>query len=190
MEQPEIETFCPSSREEWRQWLVKNHISSQSVWLVLYKVKSKMPTVSWIDAVEEALCFGWVDSRRKPLDQDRFIQFYCKRKAKSTWSRINKEKVVLLIDQGLMQPAGLASIETAKQNGSWNILDDVESHKIPEDLEKAFLANKGLEEFYLSQSKSLRKAMLHRLAFAKQPQTRLKRINEIVELAAQKLKPK
>lgn len=190
MHKHEVETFCPANRMEWRQWLVANHISSQSVWLVLHKMKSNIPTISWSEAVDEALCFGWVDSKRKSIDTEKFIQFFCKRKPSSTWSKINKEKVINLMDQGLMVSAGLACIETAKQNGSWNILDDVEAYKIPEDLEMAFQSYEGAAAFFSGLSKSVRKAILQWLVLAKQPQTRLKRITEISESASKRMKPK
>lgn len=190
MQQQEIENFCPANRTAWREWLIKNHGSTQSVWLVIYKKKSGKQTITWSEAVDEALCFGWVDSRRKPVDSEQFIQFFCKRKPNSTWSRINKEKVLTLIHLGKMLPAGLVSIETAKSNGAWNSLDDVEAYKVPEDLSRELLSHAGAEAFFLSLSKSVRKAILQWLVQAKQPHTRQKRITEIAELAAQKRKPK
>ncbi|MCD6066899.1 MAG: hypothetical protein K0S33_1725 [Bacteroidetes bacterium] len=149
-----------------------------------------MPSISWSEAVDEALCFGWIDSTRKSLDDEKFMQFFSKRKAVSTWSKVNKEKVRQLIEQGLMTEAGLASIETAKQNGSWNILDGVEELTIPKDLEKEFKIHKGSKPFFLSLSKSVRKMILQWIVLAKRPETRQKRISEVAELAAQNLKPK
>ncbi|MEJ7677953.1 MAG: hypothetical protein WKG06_08845 [Segetibacter sp.] len=118
MNSADIETFCPASRQEWRLWLKENHSSKQSVWLVLYKKESNKPTISWSEAVDEALCFGWIDSKRKPVNEDKFIQFFSKRKLNGTWSKVNKEKIKQLIDEGLMTKVGFDSIETAKQNGS------------------------------------------------------------------------
>jgi uncharacterized protein YdeI (YjbR/CyaY-like superfamily) len=185
-----IETFCPTSRKDWRQWLKENHNSKQSIWLVYYKKKSDIPTVSYSDAVDEALCFGWIDSTKKSLDHETFMQFFCKRKPKSVWSKINKGKVQRLIDSGLMTKAGLDSIETAKQNGSWTILDDVEELKIPKDLAKGFKTQPGSKDYFLNLSKSVRKSILQWLVLAKRPETRQKRIDVIAELAAQHLKPK
>jgi uncharacterized protein YdeI (YjbR/CyaY-like superfamily) len=185
-----IETFYPTSQREWRLWLQNNHIVKQSVWLICYKKGTKKPTIAWSEAVDEALCFGWIDSVRKTLDEEKFIQLFSKRKTKGTWSKVNKEKVKHLIDIGLMTKAGLASIERAKQNGSWTILDEVEELIIPKDLEAAFKTKQNSKDFYLSLSKSVRKAILQWLVLAKRPETRLKRITEIVELAEQKLKPK
>ena len=189
MQQKEIETFYPTSQQQWRQWLEENHRSKQAVWLVHYKKKSGVPTISWSEAVDEALCFGWIDSVRKTLDNETFIQFFSKRKPNGTWSKVNKEKIRQLVEAGLMTQAGLESIETAKQNGSWTILDEVEELILPNDLEIEFNTQPGSKDFFLSLSKSVRKAMLQWLVLAKQPETRQKRIREIVELAALKQKP-
>lgn len=190
MQQAEIETFCPASRQEWRQWLAQNHRSKGAVWLVYYKKKAGIPTIIYSDAVDEALCFGWIDSTKKSLDDETFMQFFCKRKPASVWSKINKGKVQRLMDEGLMAEAGYASIERAKQAGSWTILDDVEELKIPLDLEESFNTRPGAKDFFLSLSKSARKAILQWLVLAKRPETRQNRISEIAELASQGLKPK
>lgn len=190
MQQDETATFCATSRQDWRQWLEDNHSSSQSVWLVYHKKKTNKPGITWSEAVEEALCFGWIDSLRKSMDDDTFMQFFCKRKPNSVWSKINKEKVLRLAEDGLMTQAGYASIETAQQNGSWTILDEVEALIIPKDLEKEFNSKPGSKDFFLSLSRSVRKAILQWLVLAKQEATRQKRISEIAELASQRLKPK
>jgi len=184
------ETFCPTNKKEWRQWLQDNHNTKKGVWLVQYKKKSGKSTISWSESVDEALCFGWIDSIRKTIDEDSFIQFFGKRKPTSVWSKINKEKVKLLIENNLMTNAGIASIEIAKQNGSWTILDEVEELIIPSDLAQAFNLNEGSSAYFLSLSNSVRKSILQWLVFAKRPETRQNRINEISELATQKLKPK
>jgi len=189
MKEEEIRTFYPSNNQQWREWLEENHAKEQSVWLICYKMKSGIPTISWSDAVDEALCFGWIDSTRKTLDDEKFIQFFGKRKATSTWSKVNKEKVRKLIAEKRMTSAGLAIIEKAKQNGSWTILDEVEELIVPADLEKAFEAAEGSKDFFLSVSKSMRKRMLQWIVLAKRPETRQKRIAEIVEFTAQKLIP-
>lgn len=191
MSPKEHEMFYPENKQQWREWLQQNHESQQSVWLVCYKMKSGKPTISWSDAVDEALCFGWIDSTRKTLDDEKFIQFFSKRKAGSTWSKINKEKIERLIAAGSMFPAGLKSIEIAKQNGSWTILDGVEELAIPDALEKAFKKHKGTKDIFLGLSKSARKMHLHRIAMAKQPETKQKRVDEIIaSLAGQKLQSK
>lgn len=190
MQKKEIETFYPTNRQEWRQWLLENHNKKQSIWLVHYNKKSNMPSVSWSDAVDEALCFGWIDSTRKSLDNDMFIQFFTKRKPTSVWSKINKEKIERLKQEGLLMPAGLESISIAQQNGTWNILDDVEELEISEDLEMEFNTREGSKEYFLSLSKSVRKSMLQWIKLAKRPETRQKRIVELVEHANRKIRPK
>lgn len=190
MEVNEIEIFYPKSKKDWRNWLKKNHQSSKSVWLLYYKKKSKMPSISWSEAVDEALCFGWIDSKAKPFDEEKYLQFFGKRKPKSVWSKINKEKVKRLIEDGLMTKAGFESIEIAKQNGSWIILDEVEELIIPEDLELAFKEFKGSKDFFLGLSKSIKKSILQWLVMAKREDTRQKRVKEIAEQASQNLKPK
>ena len=185
----EVETYCPQSRTDWRQWLEKNHQSKQSVWLVYYTKKSNIPSLSWSEAVDEALCFGWIDSTKKTLDDSAYMQFFAQRKSKSNWSKINKEKVQQLIENGLMTEAGFDSIETAKQNGSWKILDEVEELIIPNDLEIAFNDHKGSKEYFLSLSRSVRKIILGWIVLAKRQETRQKRIDEVVKSAEQSLKP-
>lgn len=181
--------FTPKSKQDWRKWLEVNHSKKDSVWLILYKKNSGVPSISWSEAVDEALCFAWIDSTKKPIDAEKYMQYFGKRKADSTWSKINKNKVAQLIQQGLMAAAGLKSIEIAKQNGSWTILDEVEELIIPKDLELAFARHKQAKEFFLSLSKSVRKMMLHWIVMAKRPETREKRIAEIVENASEGKKP-
>jgi uncharacterized protein YdeI (YjbR/CyaY-like superfamily) len=190
MQETEIAIFYPTSQTEWRKWLHEHHRSKQSVWLVYYNKASAKPSISWSDAVDVALCFGWIDSKKVSIDKEQSHQFFSKRKAKSTWSKINKDKVERLIANGLMTEAGLQCIATAQHNGSWTILDNVEALEIPKDLEAAFASKPGSNAFFLSLSKSTRKAILQWLVLAKRPETRQKRIAEIAELAAQKLKPK
>ena len=190
MDEKQLQTFCPANRQEWRLWLKENHSLQQSVWLVYYKKKSGKPTLTWSEAVDEALCFGWIDSTARPIDDDTFMQFFCKRKPNSVWSKINKGKVQRLMEEGLMADAGYKSIDTAKQNGSWTILDDVEEVKIPKDLAKAFNSHPGAKKYFLSLSRSVRKNILQWLVLARRSETRQNRVNEIAERAAQKLKPK
>lgn len=189
-EKKDIETFYPASRKEWRLWLKKHHRAKPSIWLVYYKKASGIPSISWSEAVDEALCFGWIDSTKKTLDEEKFIQLFSKRKIRSTWSQINKNKVKQLIEDGLMTEAGLASIKAAKENGSWTILDAAATLKLPKDLEKEFKTQPGSKDFFLSLSKSTKKSILQWLLLAKRPETRQKRLSEIAQLAAQKQKPK
>jgi len=184
------EIFYPISQADWRKWLEENHHSQQSVWLVFYSKSSENASITWSEAVDVALCFGWIDSKKIKIDKETSHQFFSKRKAQGTWSKINKEKIQQLIDRGLMTQAGLDVIEIAKQNGSWTILDEVEELIIPEDLEKAFRKYKGSKDYFLSLSKSVKKMMLQWIVLAKRPETRDKRIAEIAELTGEKKKPK
>ena len=187
--QQEVEIFYPTSRTDWRKWLETNHLSKQAVWLVFYNKSSGRKSISWSEAVDEALCFGWIDSKKIKVDVETSHQFFSKRKPNSTWSKINKAKVEQLIGSGLMTAAGHICIETAKQNGSWIILDEVEELIIPEDLNAEFRVNPASKEFFLSLSRTGRKSILQWLVLAKRPETRKKRIVEIIECAAQKQKP-
>jgi uncharacterized protein YdeI (YjbR/CyaY-like superfamily) len=186
----ELETVCPQSREEWRAWLQEHHATKRSVWLIYYKRGAQRPSLPYTEAVDEALCFGWIDSKAKPLDAERYMQFFSKRKATSVWSRVNKEKVARLIDEGRMTEAGHASIATARQNGSWTILDEAEALTVPEDLDRAFAARPEARAYFMGLSRSVKRNMLQWLVLAKRAETRQKRIDEIVTLAAQGQKPK
>lgn len=183
------DTVHATTRQEWRKWLSENHTKKQGVWLVQHKKITAKPTVTWREAVDEALCFGWIDSIKKKLNEESTVQFFSKRKPTSTWSKINKEKVIRLIEDGLMDQAGLESIETAKQNGSWTILDEVEALTIPQDLSDAFDGYNGAKAYFDGLSKSARKAILQWVILAKRPETRQKRIAETAMLAGQKQKP-
>lgn len=185
----EIIVFYPRNTSEWRNWLQENHTKEQSVWVVFYKKSSAEPSITWSEAVDEALCFGWIDSKKISIDPEKSHQFFSRRKAQSTWSKINKDKVERLIETNRMTKAGFESIEVAKQNGSWNSLDAVEALLIPDDLEEAFAAKPGAKEFFESLSKSMRKMMLYWIISAKRPETRQKRIEEIAESATQQMKP-
>lgn len=185
-----VQHFCPSSPAEWRNWLEANHQTEQSVWLVYYRASSSKHNLSWSEAVDEALCFGWIDSTKRRLDDERFSQYFCRRKPSSTWSKINKDKIQKLTSAGAMSEAGFAVITTAKENGSWTILDDVENLIIPEDLERELSNHPGSMDFFLGLSKSGRKGLLAWIAMAKRDETKAKRIAEIVESAGNGMKPK
>lgn len=185
MTKPETLTVCPQNRQQWREWLQAHHDQHQAVWLVYHKKTSATPNLTWSEAVDEALCFGWIDSQAKPLDADRYQQFFSRRKPKSGWSRVNKDKVQRLLAEGQMQPAGLASVETARQNGSWALLDPVEALLLPPDLELAFAQNPAAEAYFQSLSRTNKRNLLLGLVLAKRPETRQRRIAAILELASQ-----
>jgi len=186
----ELEEYCPHDKKDWRNWLELNHKKKEAVWLIFYKKKTPKYNLSWSESVDEALCFGWIDSVKKTIDSETYKQYFSKRKAKSNWSKINKDKVKTLIEQGLMEKEGYKSIEIAKENGSWTILDEVETLVIPDDLKEEFANFQGSMEFFDSLSKSVKKILLHWVVSAKRKETRQKRILEIAENASQNLKPK
>ena len=190
MPKKEIETICPKNKAEWRKWLEKNHLEKDAVWLIGYKKSSGIPTVSWSETVDVALCYGWIDSVRRPIDDAKYMQYFGKRKATGTWSKINKDKIEVLIAEGLMADAGLKTIEVAKENGSWTILDEVEALIIPGDLAKEFSKHPGAESYFSSLSKSRKKILLTWIVHAKRPDTRSGRIVEIAENAAENKVPK
>lgn len=183
------EVFYPETPESWRRWLEKNHLSTNSVWVVFYSKSSQKPSITWSEAVDVALCYGWIDSKKVKIDTDCSHQFFSRRKPGGTWSKINKQKVEKLLEEGKMRQAGIDAIEKAKQNGSWELLDQVEELLVPDDLAQAFSQNPEAEAFYLSLSKSARKMILHWITFAKRRETRDKRIAEVVKRTEQKLKP-
>jgi uncharacterized protein YdeI (YjbR/CyaY-like superfamily) len=171
-------------RAAWRRWLAKEHGRSPGIWLVFDKKSSRSDRLAYGDAVEEALCFGWIDSVVRRLDDARYVQLFTPRKAKSTWSRSNKIRVERLLAEGLMAAAGLASIELAKANGSWESLDAVEAFVMPEDLATALAAVPGAAEKFAAFAPSARKAYLHWISQAVRPETRAKRIEEVAGHAA------
>ncbi|MCW3785287.1 YdeI/OmpD-associated family protein [Plebeiibacterium sediminum] len=186
----EIEEFCPVNKDDWRNWLEKNHKNKDGVWLIIYKKSYVSPNLNWSEAVDQALCFGWIDGIKRPIDGDKYKQYFCKRKDNSTWSKINKEKIERLLKLGLVTKAGVRSINIAKDNGSWSIIDSVENLNIPDDLEQAFNNMPGSKDFFMSLSKSFRKGILQWIVLAKRPETRKKRIQETVQSALLNMKPK
>ncbi len=185
----QLDNFHATERKEWRQWLEKNYRSSLGVWVIYYKVKSGKPSVRYSEAVKEALCFGWIDSKVKSLDEERYMQIFTPRKPKSVWSKLNKQYIEELIEQGLITPSGLEKIEAAKQDGSWNKLDAIEQLIIPADLKKALEANETANRYFEAFSNSSKKNILFWIESAKRPETRLKRIEQTISSAAQNKNP-
>lgn len=181
-------TVHPLSRAEWRQWLAEHHTETEGVWLVSYKKASGKPRLDYEEAVEEALCFGWIDSKSNLLDNERSLLWFAPRRVSSGWSRPNKERVERLIHAGLMTPAGLAKIEAAKQNGAWTALDAVEDLMIPPDLAEALAAHDPASVHFDAFPRSVKRGILEWIAIAKKPETRSKRIEETARLAAQNIR--
>ncbi|MEP0803494.1 YdeI/OmpD-associated family protein [Funiculus sociatus GB2-A5] len=191
MEKPDnkLETFHARDRKQWREWLDKNHHTSLGVWLIYYKVKSGKPSIRYSEAVKEALCFGWIDSKVKSLDKERYMQIFTPRKPKSVWSKLNKQYIQELIEQGLMTPSGLEKIEAAKQDGSWNTLDAIEELIISADLKQALDTNEIANRYFHEFSNSSKKNILFWIESAKRPETRLRRIKQTISSAMQNKNP-
>ena len=147
-------------KKAWRGWLKENHDSSSGVWLIVQKKNSRKIGVSLVDVVEEALCFGWIDSKLNVIDENHFKLLLTPRKKGSIWSKRNKQRVRRLIRQGLMTEAGLKVVEAAKKEGSWNRLDAVEELRLPEDLVKTLEVNKSAQKSFGAFSDSLKKQIL------------------------------
>ncbi len=179
----DAERFEPASLAEWRAWLAANHTRRDGVWLVFRKVSAGGP-FSYAETVEQALCFGWVDSRAKGLDAEHTMQRFGPRRPGSGWARPNKQRVERLLAAGLMAPSGLAVIEAAKADGSWTLLDDIEDLIVPDDLAAALDARPGARAAWDAFPRSPRRLMLVWLVEAKKPETRARRIAEIADKAA------
>ncbi|RXG16118.1 putative protein YdeI (YjbR/CyaY-like superfamily) [Leeuwenhoekiella aestuarii] len=188
MTKPKRPLIYFKNTEEWRNWLHENHHLDDGVELVFYKVDCEEESMRWQEAVQVAICYGWIDSTVRAIDDKRRKQYFCKRKPNSGWSAINKDYVAHLAEAGLMHSSGLEAIETAKQNGAWNLLDDVEKGIIPHDLKKAFDENPKAYTNYLGFSKGYRKSYLYWLNQAKREETRKKRITQIIELCEENIK--
>ncbi|SHJ15825.1 YdeI/OmpD-associated family protein [Flavobacterium terrae] len=174
--------------QEWREWLHENHLDSTGVELIFYRVDSENESMRWEEAVQVALCYGWIDSTVRRIDEERRKQAFGPRKDKSFWSKVNKTYIENLIAENLMHESGLRKIEIAKQNGSWTSIDAVENHEIPEDLQHAFDKNSTALKNYLSFSPSYRKSYLYWLNQAKREETRKTRIKEIIKLCELNIK--
>jgi len=179
----EYEQVQVESRGEWRAWLEEHASSSPGIWLVTFKKKSPSH-LPYEEVVEEALCFGWVDSQARPLDENRSQQQLTPRRASSGWSRPNKQRVEKLVSAGLMTPAGLAVIDRAKADGSWSALDDVWNLIEPEELKVALDAEPEARSRWEAFPPSAWRAILEWISTAKRAETRTKRVAETVRLAA------
>lgn len=173
---------------EWREWLHENHSISKGVELVFYKVSSDFESMRWEEAVQVAICYGWIDSTARRIDENKRRQTFTPRKDKSVWSKLNKTYIERLISENLMHESGLNKINIAKKNGSWESLDAVENHEIPADLELAFAKNKTAFDNYQNFSPSYRKSYLYWLNQAKREETRKARIEEIIRLCQLNIK--
>jgi uncharacterized protein YdeI (YjbR/CyaY-like superfamily) len=168
----------------WRTWLQEHHATQEFVWLIIYRKGSGTPSVYYPEAVDEALCFGWIDSKPHKRDAESYYQFFSRRKPKSVWSKVNKGKVERLLAAGKIAPAGLRMIEIAQENGMWSHLDAIEEDIMPDDLVAAFAEQPEALAKFQSFPPSARKAIFQWIISAKGAETRAKRVAEAVAKAA------
>ncbi|HEX5323250.1 MAG TPA: YdeI/OmpD-associated family protein [Capsulimonadaceae bacterium] len=168
---------------QWRAWLAQNHEKESELWVGFHKKKTGQPSLVWAESVEQALCFGWIDGIRKTVDEQRFLIRFTPRRSKSAWSKINVEIAKRLIEQGLMEEAGLREARAAEEDGRWQATYNPPStSETPADLQKELLANPAAMEFYHTLSKRNLYAIHYRIESAKRPETRQKRVREFVEM--------
>jgi uncharacterized protein YdeI (YjbR/CyaY-like superfamily) len=189
MAKPPKNSIHPKNRDERREWLSAHHMQTEGVWVINFKKASAKPRLEYDDAVEEALCFGWIDSKPNKLDEERSMLWFAPRKAGTGWSKLNKGRVEKLIAAGLMTPAGLAKIESAKQDESWNALDKIEELENPLDLAEMLATNKAAQAYFDEIPRSVKRSILEWIANAKKPETRsAKRIQETVTSAVKNIR--
>jgi uncharacterized protein YdeI (YjbR/CyaY-like superfamily) len=177
----------PKSRKAWRAWLAKNHASSSGIWLVYAKKHTGIPSLSYADAVEEALCFGWIDSLVHPVDDSLYKQIFTPRKPSSAWSSLNKKRVERLIASEQMTAAGMKMIELARSNGKWDAHAQTEALTMPRELTQALNADANAKKNWPTYTESQRKAFLRMLHDAKTPDTRAKRIARILDIVSKRV---
>ncbi|MEO0457220.1 MAG: YdeI/OmpD-associated family protein [Cyanobacteria bacterium P01_A01_bin.114] len=182
---PKVEV---TSRQQWRDWLMENHARRESIWLVTYKKAAGNRYLPYDAIVEEALCFGWVDSLPRALDAERTMLLLSPRQPKSAWSKLNKDRVAKMVAAGLMHPAGLKKIEQAKQDGAWYFLDDVEALVVPDDLQAALNQYPNAAQHFEAFPPSTKRGILEWIKLAKRAATRAKRIAETARLAEENIR--
>lgn len=177
-------TFYAESRSEWRKWLARNCRSENRVWLIVYHAASPTPSVSFQEAIEEAICFGWIDSKGKRRGPDSAYLCFSRRNPKSTWGKTSRERAERMIRAGLMTANGRRMIETARRTGTWDRLADAQNTVVPPDLKRALAEDHAAKEAFQGFAPSSRRIVLQWIAMARRPETRQRRIRQAVELAA------
>jgi len=181
-----LEVIAFESPGEFEEWLAKHHDSSPGIWLKLRKKAPGVVALTYAQALECALCFGWIDGQKAALDDSFWLQRFTPRKARSKWSKINRDKVAALTEQGRMRPQGLAEVERAQADGRWEAAyDSASSATVPEDLAEALAANPAAADFFATLDGTNRYAVLYRIHDAKRPETRAKRIATFVTMLAE-----
>jgi uncharacterized protein YdeI (YjbR/CyaY-like superfamily) len=188
----DLPTLSFASRDEWRAWLAAEHATSGGVWLKLAKAGSGIASVTYADALEVALCHGWIDGQKGGFDDEFWLQRFTPRKPRSRWSRINRDNATALIEQGEMEPAGLREVDAAKADGRWDAAyEGQRTATVPDDLQRALDANPAAAQYFSTLDSANRYAILYRVQDAKKPETRARRIDKYVAMlaAGEKLHP-
>jgi uncharacterized protein YdeI (YjbR/CyaY-like superfamily) len=181
----ELETRAFASADDWEAWLREHHDTAPGVWIRFARKGAGVPTVTYMEALHAALCFGWIDGQARGLDDAFYLQRFTPRRARSIWSKRNRDFATALIESGRMQPAGLREVERAKADGRWDAAYDAPSTAtVPDDLQAALDANPAAAEFFAGLSSQNRYAVLHRIQTAKRPETRARRIEKFVAMLA------
>ncbi len=178
-----IQTYYARSRGQWRRWLARHCQSDKPIFLIMYHKKSKTPSVGFQDAIEEAICFGWIDSKGKKRSDDSFYLRFSKRNPKSNWGKRTRERANKMIAEGLMTESGYAAIEFAKKSGTWDALIEAQRTILPSELQYLLKRNRKAYENFRRFAPSSKRIILEWIAKAKRSETRQKRIAQTVELA-------
>jgi uncharacterized protein YdeI (YjbR/CyaY-like superfamily) len=176
--------LAPETLADWRAWLAENHASAGSVWLVAFRKGAGRAAFTFDEAIEEALCYGWIDSLPRKLDAERSMLLFSPRKPRSLWSALNKRRVERLVAEGRMREPGLAKVAAAKASGAWDALDAVEALAIPADLDAAFAGRPGARDRFTAFPPSTRRGILEWILQARTAETRARRIAETADRAA------
>ena len=190
--QDEPETLTFATQKAWREWLQENQTLEAGVWLRMYKKGSGIESINYAEALDEALCVGWIDGQKRSFDETSWVQRFVPRRPRSTWSKVNRQHVQRLIDEGRMQEAGLREVEKAKTDGRWEAAYDSASTSVPpDDFLQALAQNAAAREFFERLDRQNVYAILYRIQTAKKPETRERRIATLVEMLAkgEKLHP-
>jgi uncharacterized protein YdeI (YjbR/CyaY-like superfamily) len=185
-----IITFA--SQQDWEAWLAEHHTDTKGIWLKMAKKETGIPSVTYAEALEGALCYGWIDGQKASFDEQYWLQKFTPRGPKSMWSKVNCEKVTALLASGRMQPAGIRQVERAKADGRWEAAYESQSRiSVPDDFQRELDNNQKAKEFFATLNSANRYAILYRIQTAKKPETRSARIRKFIEMLSnnQKIYP-
>jgi uncharacterized protein YdeI (YjbR/CyaY-like superfamily) len=178
-----------ATRGAWEAWLDEHHAASEGLWLKIAKKGSGIETVSYPEALEVALCYGWIDGQKASFDDRYWLQRFTPRRSRSKWSKVNRQKAAELIERGAMKPAGLREVERAKADGRWDAAYDAQSTAtVPDDLRRELEKNGAAREFFQTLNSANRYAILYQIGDAKKPETRARRIEKFVAMLAERKK--